>query len=48
MLAEQRDLSRTVVYACGSPAMIGDAERQLLAAGLPPRQYFFDAFVSSN
>jgi CDP-4-dehydro-6-deoxyglucose reductase len=42
------DLSQASVYACGSEAMIHSAREQLLAAGLPAKQYFYDAFVSSN
>ncbi|RYF39082.1 MAG: NAD(P)H-flavin reductase, partial [Cytophagaceae bacterium] len=38
----------TVVYACGSNAMIGSARARLTALGLPPRRFFSDAFVSSN
>lgn len=42
------NLADTVVYACGSQAMIAAARAQLLALGLPPRRFFSDAFVSSN
>lgn len=38
----------TVVYACGSSAMIASARTALLALGLPARRFFSDAFVSSN
>ena len=38
----------TVVYACGSPAMIDDARAVLGAAGLPPRRFLSDAFVASS
>jgi CDP-4-dehydro-6-deoxyglucose reductase len=41
-------LANTVVYACGSEAMIHGARRLLADAGLPERRFFFDAFVSSN
>jgi CDP-4-dehydro-6-deoxyglucose reductase len=41
-------LAQAAVYACGSEAMIHSAREQLLAAGLPAKQYFYDAFVSSN
>jgi CDP-4-dehydro-6-deoxyglucose reductase len=41
-------LAQAAVYACGSEAMIHSARQQLLAAGLPAKQYFYDAFVSSN
>jgi len=42
------DPSDTVVYACGSNAMITAARGALLALGLPPARFFSDAFVSSN
>lgn len=42
------DPADTVVYACGSQAMIASARDSLLTAGLPPRRFFSDAFVSSN
>lgn len=42
------DPTDTVVYACGSQTMIASARDSLLAAGLPPRRFFSDAFVSSN
>ena len=42
------DPDDTVVYACGSNAMIGSAREAFLARGLPPRRFFSDAFVSSN
>jgi CDP-4-dehydro-6-deoxyglucose reductase len=38
----------TVVYACGSDAMIAAARDSLLALGLPAKRFFSDAFVSSN
>ncbi len=38
----------TVVYACGSGAMIDGARSSLVGAGLPPRHFHFDAFVPSN
>lgn len=42
------DPGGTVVYACGSSAMIASARASLLAMGLPTRRFFSDAFVSSN
>ncbi|MBW4330260.1 2Fe-2S iron-sulfur cluster binding domain-containing protein [Stakelama sp. CBK3Z-3] len=42
------DPADTVVYACGSNAMIGSAREALLALGLPAKRFFSDAFVSSN
>lgn len=47
LLATQPDLARTVVYACGSDAMIRSAKVSLLAAGLPDNRFFADAFVPS-
>lgn len=38
----------TVVYACGSSAMIQSARSALAAAGLPAKRFFSDAFVSSS
>lgn len=48
LLAERHDLTRTAVYACGSEAMIEGARGALVQAGLPPKRYFSDAFVSSD
>ena len=42
------DPHETVVYACGSSAMIASARTKLLALGLPARRFLSDAFVSSN
>ena len=42
------DPDDTVVYACGSNAMITSAREKLLALGLPAKRFFSDAFVSSN
>lgn len=47
LLATQPDLDQTVVYACGSDAMIRSAKASLLAAGLPAHHFFADAFVPS-
>ena len=41
-------LAQAVVYACGSEAMIHGARNLLADAGLPPKRFYFDAFVSSN
>lgn len=46
-LAQTSDLSNTVVYACGSNAMIQSAQGVLAQAGLPPSRFFSDAFVCS-
>ena len=40
--------AETVVYACGSPAMIDGARAALTLAGLPARHFHSDAFVSSD
>lgn len=47
LLATQPDLAQTAVYACGSEAMIRSAKASLLAAGLPEKRFFADAFVPS-
>lgn len=47
LMRDHPDLSRTLVYACGSDAMIHDAQRLLEGAGLPSRQFHSDAFVCS-
>lgn len=46
--ADLRDFSSASVYACGSPNMIASAKEMLVALGLPPRQYYSDAFLPSN
>ncbi len=46
-LAQTPDLSNTVVYACGSNAMIQSAQGLLTQAGLPTARFFSDAFVCS-
>ncbi|OWY37858.1 NAD(P)H-flavin reductase [Xenophilus sp. AP218F] len=48
LLQNAPSLSRTTVYACGSDAMIHSARKVLVAAGLPARQFYADAFVSSG
>lgn len=47
-IADGIDCDETVVYACGSNAMITSAQQALLAIGLPARRFFSDAFVSSE
>jgi CDP-4-dehydro-6-deoxyglucose reductase len=47
MLCDHAYLADTLVYACGSDAMIHSAQAQLHAAGLPDRQFHSDAFVCS-
>jgi CDP-4-dehydro-6-deoxyglucose reductase len=48
LMESQPDVSRAVIYACGSDAMIRSARRRLVDAGLPERAYRSDAFVSSG
>lgn len=47
LLAMHPDLASTMVYACGSEAMIRSSQESLLAAGLPANRFFADAFVPS-
>ncbi|WP_082679715.1 FAD-binding oxidoreductase [Paucibacter sp. KCTC 42545] len=47
LLSDKPNLQNTLVYACGSDAMIHSAQSQLRAAGLPERQFHSDAFVCS-
>ena len=42
------DLADSVVYACGSEQMIHSAKEKLVTLGLPHRNFYSDAFVSSN
>lgn len=42
------DPDDSVVYACGSNAMIASAREAMAALGLPSRRFFSDAFVISN
>jgi len=42
------DLADSVVYACGSEHMIHSAKEKLVMLGLPRRNFYSDAFVSSN
>lgn len=42
------DLAVTIVYACGSAAMIHDARDALMRAGLPGHRFLSDAFVAST
>lgn len=42
------DLANAVVYACGSEHMIHGAKEKLVTLGLPHRNFYSDAFVSSN
>lgn len=46
-LADQPQLARMAVYACGSDAMIHDARDLLMRSGLREGRFHSDAFVSS-
>ena len=47
VLHDLPDLSGHDVYACGSAAMVADAQRDFVElGGLPPEQFFADAFLS--
>lgn len=48
LLDAKPDLTNTVVYACGSDAMIHSAKIRLVEAGLPDKRFYSDAFVSSG
>jgi len=48
LLADAPELTRTVVYACGSDAMIQSAKATLTRAGLPDKRFYSDAFVPSG
>ena len=47
LLSVHPNLSQAAVYACGSNAMIRDAQVTLTAAGLPSNRFYSDAFVCS-
>lgn len=48
LLERRPDWANTVVYACGSAAMIESASAQLVSAGLTAKRFYSDAFVSSS
>jgi CDP-4-dehydro-6-deoxyglucose reductase len=48
LLREKTDLTNTVVYACGSNAMIQSAKSELTEAGLSVKRFYSDAFVPSG
>lgn len=48
LLSEKTDLTNTVVYACGSNAMIQSAKSELTEAGLSVKRFYSDAFVPSG
>lgn len=45
VLEDHADLSAYQVYACGAPAMIDAARAEFVARGLPPEEFFADAFT---
>ena len=47
-LDDHVDLTDSVIYACGSDAMIHSARTLLTSAGLASNKFYSDAFVSSN
>jgi CDP-4-dehydro-6-deoxyglucose reductase len=47
-LKQNPELDNSVVYACGSNAMIQSAQEKLTQAGLSPSLFFSDAFVCSS
>jgi CDP-4-dehydro-6-deoxyglucose reductase len=48
LLEHKPDLSNTMVYACGSDAMIHSAKEVLTKAGLSAHRFYADAFVCSG
>lgn len=45
VLEDHADLAAYQVYACGAPAMIDAARADFAAHGLPPEEFFADAFT---
>jgi CDP-4-dehydro-6-deoxyglucose reductase len=48
LLNDETDWANTVIYACGSDAMIQSAKAELKQAGLPNNRFYSDAFVPSG
>ncbi len=46
VLQDLPDLSGYQVYACGVPVMVESAQRDFAQAGLPPDEFYADAFTS--
>ena len=44
-LADNPNIKDCQVYACGSPTMVGEAHKVLVAAGLPEDEFYSDAFT---
>jgi len=47
-LSEDPDLSKCVVYACGSDNMIRSSFKMLVTSGLPENKFYSDAFLPSK
>ncbi len=45
VLEDHVDVANLQVYACGSPAMVENAHKKLVAAGLPNDEFYSDAFT---
>lgn len=43
--ADHPNLADCQVYACGSPAMVAESHKVLVAAGLPEEEFYSDAFT---
>lgn len=48
VLEDHADLANYQVYACGAPAMIDAARADFAAHGLPPEEFFADAFTYAS
>jgi CDP-4-dehydro-6-deoxyglucose reductase len=48
LLNDSFDVNNSVVYACGSDAMIQSAKSELALAGLSEKRFYADAFVQSG
>jgi len=46
VLQDLPDLSSYQVYACGTPLMVEAARTDFARAGLPPDEFYADAFTS--
>ncbi|WP_101047836.1 CDP-6-deoxy-delta-3,4-glucoseen reductase [Macromonas nakdongensis] len=48
VLQDTPDLSGHQVYACGAPIVVESAQRDYVAAGLPPEEFYADSFTSEK
>ena len=48
VLQDHPDLSGHQVYACGAPIVVESAQRDYVAAGLPPEEFYADSFTSEK